>query len=514
MANRRLSMRKIKEILRLKWKQGCSNKQIAESCNISRSTVRSYLTRAQGAGLSWPLDPQLDDAALENLLFPAQPVIPASHRKMPPMTYLFREMKKKSVTLQLLWYEYKQVHPDGYQYSQFCHLYRRWVKKLDVTLRQQHRAGEKAFIDYAGQTVPIIDPNTGEIQQAQIFIAALGASSYTFAEASLSQELPSWINSHVHAFEFFGGVPEILVPDNLKSGVTKPSRYEPDINPTYLDLAQHYDTTVIPARPAKPKDKAKVENAVLIVERWILAALRNYTFFSLGELNKAIAQKLSEYNNRKFQKINATRTQLFQTIDKPALKPLPKTPYEYAEWKKARVNIDYHIAVLKHYYSVPYQLIKKQVDVRITINTVEVLFKNRRVASHVRSYVLGSFTTLTEHMPKSHQKYLEWTPSRIINWAGENGPQTKNLITNVLDSRVHPEQAYRSCLGIMRLAKHYSPERLEAACARAIIIKAYSYKSIKSILKNGLDQQELLFDQHELTETIDHINIRGEKYYK
>ena len=514
MARRRLSMRNIKEVLRLKFAKKRSIREIGNSCVIGNSTVSDYIKRAENAGLAWPLPDDLDDTALENLLFPPKSNPDPPKRQMPSMEYLYKEKKKKSVTLQLLWHEYKEENPEGYQYSQFCELYGNWAAKLDVSLRQNHKAGEKLFIDYAGQTVPVIDASTGEIKDAQIFIATFGASNYTFAEATASQELPSWINSHVHAFEFFGGVPEILVPDNLKSGVTKPSRYEPDINPTYLDLAQHYDTTVIPARPAKPKDKAKVENAVLIVERWILAALRNHTFFSLGELNKAIAQKLSEYNNRKFQKINATRTQLFQTIDKPVLKPLPKPPYEYAEWKKARVNVDYHIAVLKHYYSVPYQLIKKQVDVRITINTVEVLFKNRRVASHVRSYVLGSFTTLTEHMPKSHQKYLEWTPSRIINWAGENGPQTKKLITNVLDSRVHPEQAYRSCLGIMRLAKHYSPERLEAACARAIIIKAYSYKSIKSILKNGLDQQELLFDQNELTETIDHINIRGKKYYK
>lgn len=507
-------MRNIREVLRLEFAKHCSIREIANSCAIGNGTVNDYINRAKNAGLSWPLPADLDDTALGNLLFPPKTDPAPPKRQMPSMEYLYQEKKKKSVTLQLLWHEYKEENPEGYQYSQFCELYGKWVKKLDVSLRQHHKAGEKLFIDYAGQTVPIIDSSTGEIKDAQIFIATLGASNYTFAEASTAQDLYSWINSHVHAFKFFGGVPEILVPDNLKSGVTKPSRYEPDINLTYQDLAQHYDTAVIPARSRKPKDKAKVETAVLIVERWILAALRNHTFFSLAELNKTIAQKVPELNNRKFQKIDATRTQLFETIDKPALKPLPKTPYEYAEWKKARVNIDYHIEVLKCYYSVPYQLIKNQVDVRITINTVEVLFKNRRVASHVRSYVLGFYTTLTEHMPTSHQKYLEWTPSRIINWAGKNGPQTKKLITNVLDSRVHPEQAYRSCLGIMRLAKHYSPERLEAACARAILIKAYSYKSIKSILKNGLDQQELLFDQNELTETIDHINIRGEKYYK
>ena len=514
MAARRLSMRKIKEVLRLKWQNGCSDAQIARGCNIARSTVREYLRRAQEAGLTWPLEPDLDDRHLENLLFPVREAGICAERRMPSMEYLFRELKRKGVTLQLLWYEYKQVNPEGYQYSQFCHLYRQWLKKLDVTLRQEHRAGEKLFIDYAGQTVPIIDRSTGEIIEVQIFIAALGASNYTFAEASLSQDLPSWIKSHVHAFEFFGGVTEILVPDNLKAGVSSPCRYEPDINPTYQDLAEHYGAVVIPARPGKARDKAKVESAVLVAERWILAALRNHTFFSLAELNHLIAQKLEKLNNRKFQKLETTRRRLFETIDKPALKPLPSRPYEYAEWKKARVNIDYHIAIYHHYYSVPYQLARKQVDARITATTVEVLFKNQRVASHQRSYIPWKSTTLKEHMPKSHQKYLEWTPSRIIKWAGKNGPSTQKLVAHILDSRPHPEQGFRSCLGIMGLAKHYSPERLENACSRALMIKGFSYKSVKSILKNGLDQQPLLFDQIENTPHVTHNNIRGKHYYE
>jgi len=514
MAGRRLSMRKIKEILRLKWQNGCSDAQIADSCKIARSTVREYLRRAQEAGLTWPLEPDLDDRHLENLLFPVREAGSCAEHRMPSMEYLFRELKRKRVTLQLLWYEYKQVNPEGYQYSQFCHLYRQWVKKLDVTLRQEHRAGEKLFIDYAGQTAPIVDRSTGEIIEAQIFIATLGASNYTFAEATVSQDLPSWINSHVRAFEFFQGVAEILVPDNLKAGVSSPCRYEPDINPTYQDLAQHYGAVVIPARPGKARDKAKVESAVLVAERWILAALRNHTFFGLHELNKAIGEKLGEFNNRKFQKLETTRSKLFETLDKPALKPLPSRPYEYAEWKKARVNIDYHVEVNRHYYSVPYQLARQQVDVRLTSTTVEILFKNRRLTSHKRSYVPGQHTTLNEHMPKSHQRYREWTPSRIIRWAGENGPKTKKLVSRILDSRPHPEQGYRSCLGIISLAKHYSPERLENACSRALIIKGFSYKSVKSILKNGLDQQPLLFDHSENTSPLSHDNIRGKHYYQ
>jgi len=506
-------MRKIKEVLRLKWQHGHSNKQIALSCKIARSTVSEYLDRAQRAGLTWPLDATLDDGALEALLFPDKHAIVSSARSMPSMEYLHRELKRKGVTLQLLWYEYKETNPDGYQYSQFCNLYQQWQKKLDVTLRQKHRAGEKLFIDYCGQTVPIIDSATGEITQAEIFIAALGASSYTFAEASPGQDLPSWIRSHVHAFEFFGGVPKILVPDNLKAGVTHPCRYEPDVNPTYQDLAQHYATTVIPARVRRPRDKAKVESAVFVAERWILAALRNHTFFSVAELNRAIAKELVKLNNRKFKKIDTTRRQLFESIDRPALKALPTTPYEYASWKKAKVNIDYHIEIDRHCYSVPYQLAREHVDVRITASTVEVLFKNRRVASHQRSYRQGGFTSLYEHMPKSHQKHLEWTPSRLIHWAEKNGPKTKQLVTHILDSRTHPEQGFRSCLGIMRLATHYSPQRLEKACGRALSIKAFSYKSVKSILKNGLEQQTLLFDQPDYQCHLNHNNIRGKKYY-
>jgi len=514
MAKERLSMRKVKEVLRLKFDQGLTNRQIAKSCSISRSTVGDYISRAQEAGLSWPLPENLDDTAIENLLFKDFCNKASPKRKMPSMEYLHKELKRKGVTLQLLWYEYKQDNPDGYQYSYFCELYNRWVKQLDISLRQHHRAGEKLFIDYAGQTVPIYDPKTGDVQyEAQIFIATLGASNYTYVEASVSQRLPHWIKSHIRAFKFFGGIPHILVPDNLKSGITDPCRYEPDVNPTYQDLAQHYGTTVIPARPGKPKDKAKVENAVLIAQRWIMAALRNHIFFSLAELNKAIAQKLDEFNQRKFQKLNTSRKELFETVDKPALKPLPVHTYEYAEWKKARVNIDYHIEVDRHYYSVPYQLRKQQVDVRITETTIEVLFKNKRVAGHVRSYLKGNFITLPEHMPKSHQKHLEWTPSRIIRWAGRTGPHTEQLVTQIMERRFHPEQGFRACLGVIRLGQRYTHQRLEAACARAVAIGSYSYKSVESILKKSLDKQPLQSNQPKI-KPVAHSNIRGNHYYQ
>ncbi len=508
-------MRKIKEVLRLHFEHQQSGRQIATSCSIARSTIKEYLDRAQKAGLNWPLPADLDDATLENILFPPIFPIPQEKRQMPPMDYLHQERKKKGVTLQLLWHEYKEANPDGYQYSQFCEFYRKWVDTLDVCLRQEYRAGEKLFVDYAGQTIPLHDPLTGKIHEAYLFVATLGASNYTFAEPTLTQDLPSWIQSHVHAFEYFGGVPQILIPDNLKTGVTHPCRYEPDLNPTYQDLAEHYGTVVIPARVRKAQDKAKVESAVLIAERWILAALRNRTFFSLEELTPAIQEKLREFNDRKFQKLDSTRKELFENLDRPALKPLPATPYEYAEWKKATVNIDYHIETDHHFYSVPYQLVKKQVEVRLTSHTVEVLFKNRRVASHVRNYRRGGFTTCKDHMPKAHQQYLEWTPSRIIRWAKQLGPNTEKLLTHILENKPHPQQGFRSCLGILRLGKQYSHERLEAACAYALRIHGYFYKSVESILKNGLDQKNPLAPPTQQAPLpLSHPNIRGKEYYQ
>lgn len=508
-------MRNLREVLRLKFEQRLTNRKIAQSLGISHTVVNEYVRRAKKAALAWPLPEHCDDEALEHLLsVHAQPP-PKNSKPMLPPEYVFQELKRKGVTLQLLWHEYKQTHPEGYQYSWFCDLYRRWVKTLDVTLRQEHRAGEKLFVDFAGQTVPVYDPQSGEITEAQIFIACMGASNHTFAHATPSQNLTDWITVHVKAFEFFGGVTEIVVPDNLKAGVKSPCRYEPEINPTYQELADHYGFAVIPARAARPRDKAKVESAVLIAERWILAALRNHTFFSFAQLNSAIAEKLTELNNRPFQKLDCCRVELFETIDKPALKPLAPRRYEIGFWKKATVNIDYHIEVDRHYYSVPYQLVGKKVEVRLSAHTVEVFLKNKRVASHQRSHRKGAFTTVTAHMPDRHQKYLEWTPSRIIRWASDTGTNTKELVATILSTKPHPQQGYRACLGILRLGKRYTPQRLEAACARALAIRAYSFKSVESILKNGLDQQPLPTQQPELKLfPLHHLNVRGKHYYQ
>jgi transposase len=508
----RLTMRKIREVFRLKFDCGLSNRQIAKSCAIARSTVADYLFRLQQAGLNWPLSHDIDDNQLEQRLYPALPALPAGQRPVVDWAYIHRQLRHKTVTLMLLWQEYKQIYPQGYQYSQFCNLYRQWAGRIDPVMRQEHRAGEKMFVDYAGQTVGVYDLQANQMRQAQIFVAVLGASNYTYAEATWSQTLPDWIGSHSRAFGFFNGVPQIVVPDNLKAGVSKACFYEPDINPTYLDMANHYGTAVIPARVKKAKDKAKVEVAVQVVERWILARLRNRQFFSLSQLNEAIAELLADLNSKPFQKLPGCRKQLFDTLDRPALNPLPAKPYPYAEWKKATVNIDYHIEVERHYYSVPYQLIKNKVDVRITQRTIECFYKNKRVASHIRSYQKGRHTTVKEHMPKSHQKWAQWTPDRFIRWAGKVGPHTQTLIETILNSRTHPQQGFRSCLGILRLVKSYGNRRLEAACRRAVIIGGTSYRSVESILKHNLDQKPLAQEQA-AEPCIEHTNIRGSQYY-
>jgi transposase len=512
MARKGLSMRKVREVLRLRWGEALSVHKVARSCKVSPSTVLEYERRAQAAGLRWPLPEELDDAALHQLLSADAPV-PADRRELPELSYLLEEMRKPHVTLTLLWMEYKASHPEGYQYTQFWRYYQEGKRHLEVALRQEHRAGEKLFSDYAGDTLRLTDPNTGEVTDVPIFVAVLGASNYTYAEAAPDLTLPHWIGAHIRALEYFGGVPQIIVPDNTRTAVLKPDRYEPDLNPAFADMAAHYGTAIIPARVRKPRDKAKVEVGVLVVERWILALLRNRTFFSRAEMNRAIREALEQLNARLCRTFNASRRELFERLDRPALKPLPATRYEFLEWKRATVGIDYHIAVEKHCYSVPYQLVGRQVDVRLSAGTVEVLHQHRRVASHVRSFAIGGFTTCPEHMPKSHQRYLEWTPSRIIRWAEQTGSQTAALVARILASRPHPEMGYRSCLGLIRLGKQYSPERLEAACARALQLNALSYRNVKSILQTGLDQaappgRQLAFDLPA------HANLRGRDYYQ
>jgi transposase len=504
-------MRTTREILRLRLGLALPIRQVARSCHVAPSTVHDCLARAEVAGLSWPLPAGVDDAALEARLYPGQPG-PAV-RAAPDFATMYRELKRKDVTLQLLWQEYKQQHPtDGYQYSQFCARYRRWRGQLDVVMRQEHRAGEKLFVDYAGQSMPIVEPDTGEVRELSVFVATLGASSYTFAEVHEDQTLRSWIRGHVHAFEFFQGVPAALVPDNLKAAVKKACFYEPDLNPTYQELAEHYGAVILPARPRKPRDKAKVENAVQQVERWILAPLRHQRFFSRAEANHAIQERLRWLNNRPFAKLAGSRRSLYEELDRPALQPLPARRYEPAEWKaQVGVNIDYHLEFAGHYYSVPYHLTGKRVDVRATTTTIECFHRQRRVASHRRSTRPGQFTTDPAHRPKAHQRYGEWSPSRLIHWAETVGPRTARVVETILRRKPHPEQGYRTCLGILRLAKRYGGDRLEHACHRAQAIDALSYRSIKSLLDTGLDRTTVPEPPPALA--LDHANIRGPTYY-
>lgn len=512
MANSRLSMRKIKDVLRLHFQLGLTVRQIGQSLNISHNTAIEYLRRSRAANIGWPLPPGLSDSDIESLLFP--PLPPSTvKRPEPNWADVHIERKRRSVTLLLLWEEYKAQHTDGLQYSCFCDRYRAFVSKLKPSMRQIHLAGEKAFIDYAGQTLPIQDPFSGEVREAQIFVAVLGASNYTFAEATWTQGLPDWIGSHVRAFTFFGGTPHLLVPDNLKSGVNKACRYEPDINPTYDDMAAHYGSAVIPARVRKPKDKAKVEVGVQVVERWILARLRNRIFLSLHEANLAIAALVADLNSRPFKKLPGSRREAFETLDKPALLPLPCVPYVFAEWKQATVNIDYHVEVDGHYYSVPCSLIKKRVDIRITANSLECFHKGQRVSVHPRSKQKGRHTTVMEHMPKSHQEYAGWTPERIMEWARKLGPNVSALTEAIMDSRKHPVQGYRSCLGVIGLAREHGTERLDAACERALHLGALSQKSLKSILKTGLDRLPLPIHNADQT-SMHHDNVRGPEYYR
>jgi transposase len=514
MTQTRLSMRKIEEVLRLKFEAGLSHRAIAQSCSISPSTVSEYVTHAKAAGLSWPLPEGISEEQLNDRLFPPQTADSRRNTAVPDWAAIHKELRRKSVTLSLLWTEYRQAQPEGvssYGYSQFCHHYQQWAKQLKPAMRQNHKAGEKLFIDYAGQTVPVVDPQSGEIKQAQIFVATLGASNYTYAEAHWSQDLSNWIGAHVRALAFLDGVPELLVPDNLKAGVKSPHLYEPEINPTYQEFARHYGVAVVPARVRKPKDKAKVEVSVQVVERWILARLRDRTFFSLAELNQAIRLLLDELNNRPMQQLQQSRRDLFLSLDKPALAPLPSQPYEFARWQKARVHIDYHVVLDKHYYSVPYSLIGKEVNIRVTENTVEIFYQRTRQASHLRSHLPGRHSTQSDHMPPAHKAYLDWSPERFLRWAESIGSETTQLISAVLDKRQHPEQAYRSCLGILGLAKQYTNQRLEGACRRALAAGIYSYKGVRNILDNKLDQ--IPADQPESEPLPTHENIRGEGYY-
>ena len=512
MAAERLSMRKLRELLRQRLELKLSVREIARSLGIGVGTVNRYLYRAQAAKLtSWPLAPELDDdAALTALLFADEGKVVAS-RPEPDWAHVHAELRRKGVTKLLLWQEYREGNPEGYQYSQFCERYARWARCVSVTMRQEHRAGEKCFMDFSGDGLRVHDAVSGEVRVAKLYVAVLGASNYTYVEPVFSEDVATWVGCNQRAFAYFGGVPEMAVPDNLKAAVTRTNRYEPDINPSYADMARHYGFAVVPARPRKPRDKAKAENGVLLAERWILAALRNRRFTTLSEVREAVAVLLEKLNTRPMRKLGKSRRQLFEEVEKATLKPLPDKPYELEHWKKARVNVDYHVELEGHCYSVPYGLVGQQVEVRYTPSCVEVLQGGRRVASHVRSEERGRFTTQAEHMPASHRAHAEWTPSRILSWAATVGPSTAALVEELMKRRPHPEQGFRSALGVIRLAQRHGQQRVEKACARAVRHRAYSYKSVAAILQHRLEEVEAAHeDKGPLPE---HENVRGADYY-
>lgn len=510
----RVTMRRVREILRYRFEEGLGHKAISYRVGAAPSTVRETLRRAEAAGLAWPLGDEITDAVLEAALYKANGTKTGHRRSVEPdWAYVHRELKRKHVTLQILWDEYIERHPDGYRYSRYCDLYRGWASNLPVTMRQNHAAGDKLFVDYAGDTVTVVvDRLKGKTRQAHLFVAVLGASSLSYAEARWSETLPDWLGCHVNALEAFGGGPALLVPDNAKVAIIKACRYDPQVNRTYAGMAEHYGSSVLPTRPRRPRDKAKVEAAVRIVERWLLGRLRHRVFYSLAEVNAAIGELLADLNDRRvLRRVGCTRRQLFDEIDRPALKPLPAERYVFAEWRIRRAGLDYHVEIDRHYYSVPYRFAREQMEARITATTIELFRKGERIAAHLRSSGNGRHTTVSDHMPSSHRRFADWTIERITREASAIGPDVALLCQKILADRPHPEQGFRACLGVIRLVKGFGRERVNAACGRALEIGARTYGSVRSILDNHLDRASS--SQATTREPIDHPNIRGSRYY-
>lgn len=504
-------MRHIRNVLRHCLEGGLTVRECAAAVGMPKSTVSDIVRAARLAGVDWATAQTLADAPLEARLYP-QPRGQAGSQPEPDFVLIHRELKRTGVTLQLLWEEYLRDSPNGYRYTAFCTKYRAWAMTLQRSMRQVYVAGEKLFVDYAGPTIPLINAATGEITQAQLFVAVLGASNYTYACATATQGTVDWVQSIIAALEFIDGVPRLIVPDQTRALVAKPHRYDPGVNALVAELEAHYGAVMLPARPGSPRDKAKVEAGVLVAERWIIACLRHRQFFTLLELNAAIAELLTRLNQRRFKKLPGCRHEAFTTLDRPALRPLPAARMVIAQFKHARVNIDYHIEFDAHYYSVPHRLVRQEVDLRVTATTVEVLHGQQRVAAHVRSYVRGGFTTLAEHMPASHRAHREWSPGKLVKWGQSIGVATAAIVQWQMDHRPHPEQGYRACLGLRRLAKQYTPPRLEAACARALAIRSPGLASVTSILKRGLDRQPLP-DRSTRSSLPPHDNVRGPDYY-
>jgi transposase len=500
-------MRKIKDVLRLKLDAKLSHEQIASALGISKGVVTKYVGLAAAAGLDWPAVQGADEITLERRLLVA-PQKPRNHVQ-PDYGRLHQELRRKGMTLMLLWEEYRADHADRqtYAYSQFCDNYRRFARQLKRSMRQIHRAGEKLFIDYAGPTIALTDGS-----RAHIFVAAMGASSYTFAFATPRETMADWLESTARALSFYGGVTQLIVPDNPRALISDANRYEPRSNDTVLDFARHYGTSILPARPYHPQDKAKAESAVQIVERWIMARLRHQQFASVHEVNQAVAPLLTRLNEKPFQKLPGSRASTFAALDAPALLPLPLQRYEMARFKTVKAHIDYHVEVERHRYSVPHALVGQVLEARITIAVVELMHRGQRVASHARSSRHGGFTTTAAHMPAAHRAHMEWTPQRLIHWGQSIGPATAEAVTRLMQENKHPEHGYRACLGLLSLAKRFGKLRLEAGCTLALQIGACQYRHVRDILVNNRDQSAPATAGDWVSPN--HAHVRGPGYYQ
>ncbi len=513
MPTQRVTMRKLRETLRLRLQAGLSIRAISRSTKLSVGGVQKLLSRAETLGLTWPLPADLDDTRLAALFYPGADTGSAARCEVPDWAAVHEELKRPHVTKRLAWEEYTQRYPNrAYSYSQFCDRYRHWLGRQQRTMRQTHKAGEKCFVDYSGDTVPVINAATGQARPAQLFVAVLGASDYTFAEATWTQTLPDWLGSHTRAMTYFGGVPAAIVPDNLRSGVSRACRYDPDINPSYQQWAEHYHCAILPARPYKPRDKAKAEQGVLLVQRWILARLRHHEFFALDELNRHIATLLNDLNERPFKRRPGSRRSAFEALDKPALQPLPPQPYAYVHIKPVTVHIDYHVQYQQHCYSVPHQYVGERVELQASDTLITLYFRQRCIATHPRRDGYG-FTTQPAHLPERHRAQQQWSAARLQRWARQFGPDVLAWVTHQLERRAHPEQAYRTCLGLLGLGKHY-PDRLNAACQIANQAGLVRLKQVKHLLQTNQDQLAVTPDQ-ESTHTLpqDHENVRGPHHF-
>jgi len=513
MPRKRVSMNKIREIIRLDEMAGLSQRAISKALSISRPVVSEYLSKVKKAGLSYNMIKTMDD---DTLLQTITDTVCITNERYNTLHHKFdaisKELKRTGVTLQMLWHEYRQEHPNGYSYTQFCYHYQMWRSSSEITMHITHKAGDKMFVDFAGKKLEIVDKQTGEVTEVETFIAVLGASQYTYVEAVASQKKHDWIKVNQNAMYYFGGVSQAIVPDCLKSAIHKSNKYEPDINPEYTDFARHYQTTILPARPNHPKDKALVEGTVRIVYTRIYAAIRNKTFHTIDELNNAIRLELDKYNSIPMQRLGTSRKQLFDDLEKNVLNPLPIQKYEIRTFKSLKAQFNYHIYLSedKHHYSVPYRYRGKQLTVIFTDSVVEIFHKNNRIAFHKRNPTINGYSTITEHMPKQHRQYGDWSPQRFTNWAAKIGTHVAVVINTILSSRKHPEQAFKTCLGILKLTDKYDNNRLNNACEKAIEFDYLTYKGIKYILENDLDNY-----QEELFQSLpDHNNVRGQHYYQ